>query len=84
MATAAKKAMWKVDRTGGLSFSDKHGLGQLTLLNGYTDNELAEDMKRGLVGQTLSVAQIKEWVMVEIDRKGTELREIGALPLLPH
>jgi three-Cys-motif partner protein len=60
-----KRAMWKVDRTGGFAFSDEHGLGQLTLLRGYADDQLATDMKRGLVGQTLSVAQVKEWVLVE-------------------
>jgi hypothetical protein len=60
-----KKAMWKVDRTGGFSFSDKHGLGQLTLLKGYSDTNLADDMKRGLIGKTISVGEVHEWVLVE-------------------
>jgi three-Cys-motif partner protein len=60
-----KKAMWKVDRTGGFSFSDKHGLGQLTLLTRYGDTELAADIKHGLAGRTLSIVRLKEWVLME-------------------
>jgi hypothetical protein len=60
-----KKAMWKVDQTGGFSFSDEHGLGQMTLLNRYSDDALATEMKKGLMGKTLTVEQVKEWVLVE-------------------
>jgi three-Cys-motif partner protein len=60
-----KKSMWKVDKTGGFSFSDKHGHGQLCLLTSYGEDRLEEDMARRLAGQTISLSQIKEWVLTE-------------------
>jgi hypothetical protein len=60
-----KKAMWKVDQTGGFSFSDKAGLGQLVLLTKYGEVQLEADMENGLGGRTLSVQAIKEWVLTE-------------------
>ena len=60
-----KKSMWKVDKTGGFSFSDKHGLGQLSLLTSYGDASLEAELERGLAGRTMSVLEIKEWVLTE-------------------
>jgi three-Cys-motif partner protein len=60
-----KKAMWKVDRTGGFSFSDKHGLDQLSLLTSYGEDRLEEELERGLAGRKISVLEIKEWVLTE-------------------
>jgi hypothetical protein len=60
-----KKAMWKVDQTGGFSFSDRDGFDQLTFLTTYTDDRLEADMERALAGRTLNVGAIKEWVLTE-------------------
>jgi three-Cys-motif partner protein len=60
-----KKAMWKVDQTGGFSFSDRAGLGQLFLLRKYGEIQLESDMEKGLAGRTLSIQDIKEWVLTE-------------------
>jgi three-Cys-motif partner protein len=60
-----KKAMWKVDTTGGFYFSDEHGLNQLSLLVSYAEDRLETDMQKQLAGRTMSVLAIKEWVLTE-------------------
>ncbi len=60
-----KKAMWKVDTTGGFYFSDEHGLNQLSLLVAYGDDRLEADMRKRLAGRTMSVLAIKEWALTE-------------------
>ncbi len=60
-----KKAMWKVDSTGGFTFSDKEGFGQLTMLGSYSDDDLAADLQRHLTGRTMSIGEVKEWVLVD-------------------
>jgi three-Cys-motif partner protein len=60
-----KKAMCKVDQTGAFSFSDKAGLGQFVLLKAYGDEQLERDLEKGLAGRTLSVQDVKEWVLTE-------------------
>jgi len=60
-----KDAMCKVDKTGGFCFSDEHGLNQLSLLATYSPDRLEADMQKALAGRTMSVLEIKEWVLTE-------------------
>ena len=61
-----KKAMRKVDRTGGFRFSDEDNPQQLRLLNdAYDDTWLAEELFTKLAGRTLTVKEIHEHVLTE-------------------
>jgi three-Cys-motif partner protein len=60
-----KKAMWKIDKTGGFAFSDKEGFGQLKFLTAYSDTQLGDDLARSLGGKRLKVAEVKEWVLTQ-------------------
>ncbi|MGA2070278.1 MAG: three-Cys-motif partner protein TcmP [Sedimentisphaerales bacterium] len=58
-----KSAMWKVDKTGGFRFSDNENPYQLALFASCTDKILAGEIKTKLSGQTLTVEQVKEFVL---------------------
>lgn len=60
-----KKAMRRVDRTGGFRFSDKDNPSQLNLFEDCTDDILAQDLISRLGGQKLTVLQVKEFVLTE-------------------
>lgn len=60
-----KGAMWGVDRTGGFRFSDNNNPCQLGLFESCSDEILAEEIKIKLAGQTLTVEQVKEFVLTE-------------------
>lgn len=61
-----KKAMWKVDNTGGFRFSDRDNPDQLSLLDVAFDQVwLADELASRLAGRTMSVAAIKEFVLTE-------------------
>jgi len=60
-----KRAMWKVDATGEFQFSDRLGLEQIPLLSSYDDTMLRNDLMSNFKGQTVSVRQIKEFVLTE-------------------
>ena len=60
-----KKAMWSVNKTGGFRFSDKDSPGQLRLLKDEFGQEwLAGELERKLAGRTMTVADVKEHVLV--------------------
>ena len=58
-----KKAMWKVDRSGGFEFSDKHAT-MLGALFTYDENALARDLVTSLDGQEMTVSEVQEYVLV--------------------
>jgi three-Cys-motif partner protein len=60
-----KKAMWKVDQTGGFTFNDRDGFAQFKFLTTYTDERLAADLAQALNGQTMTVGAINEWVLTQ-------------------
>jgi DsbC/DsbD-like thiol-disulfide interchange protein len=60
-----KKAMWSVDANGGFRFSDEDSPGQLRLLDEKFDQAwLAGQLSEKLAGRTMTVAEIKEHVLV--------------------
>lgn len=60
-----KKAMWSVDRSGGFKFSDKDNPNQLRLLDDQFDQPwLAEELETQLGGKEMTVADLKEFVLV--------------------
>lgn len=59
-----KKAMWKVDDSGGFRFSDRDEPGQLKLLRDEFDQEwLADRLAGNFPGQDVTVAQIRKYVL---------------------
>jgi hypothetical protein len=60
-----KKAMWKVDPTGGFRFSDKDDPSQLNLFRACTDEILAHELSSSLKGRTLTISQIGEFVLTQ-------------------
>jgi three-Cys-motif partner protein len=60
-----KKAMSKVDRSGGFRFSDKDNPLQLHLFSGYSERALAGELTRRLGGEILTVGEIGEFVLTE-------------------
>jgi three-Cys-motif partner protein len=58
-----KRAMWTVDRSGGFEFSDKFA-SQLGPLFTYGVADLARDLVKELHGQTMTVAEVEEYVLV--------------------
>jgi len=60
-----KKAMWSVDDSGGFRFSDRDNPGQLLLLKGLDDTWLADELSRRLAGKTVTVEEVKTFVLTE-------------------
>ena len=60
-----KKAMYRVDQSGGFRFSDKNDPAQLSLFKNYNEDELAEELFSTFQGKTISVFEIKEFVLTE-------------------
>ena len=60
-----KKAMGKVDSSGGFRFSDKDNLSQLNLFTNYKETMLADELISNLHGKTLTLFQVKEFVLTE-------------------
>jgi len=60
-----KKAMWSEDKSGGFRFSDRDQPGQLLLLKGFDDEWLADELSRRLAGKTLTVEEVKTFVLTE-------------------
>ena len=59
-----KKAMWKVDGTGGCRFSDKDNPQQMRLLkDSYDDAWLAETLAANLADKTMTVQEIHQYVL---------------------
>jgi len=58
-----KRAMWKVDPTGGFRFSDKDDPSQLTLFQNCSDEILAQELASNLGGKILTLIQLKEYVL---------------------
>ncbi|MCJ7729917.1 MAG: three-Cys-motif partner protein TcmP [Sedimentisphaerales bacterium] len=73
-----KGAMWGVDRTGGFRFSDNENPCQLGLFTSCSDEILADEIRTKLAGQTLTVEQVKEFVLT----KTPAYRFKGALKIL--
>lgn len=57
-----KRAMWKVDRSGGFEFSDKH-VGSMGRLFSYDDKWLAEQLEVELDGKEMEVGEVREYVL---------------------
>lgn len=60
-----KRAMWRVDPTGGFRFSDKDDPLQLNLFENYKVIMLAEELISNLHANTFTVFQVKEFVLTE-------------------
>jgi hypothetical protein len=62
-----KKAMWQVDDKGSFRFSDGDNPNQLTLgvMSGADDQWLANHIYTAFLGQSMTIGQIKEYVLVE-------------------
>jgi hypothetical protein len=61
-----KRAMWKVDKTGGFKFSDMDNRDQLRLLDEKFDEQwLAAELASRFAGKELTVAEVKEHVLIE-------------------
>lgn len=60
-----KRAMWRVDRTGGFRFSDKNDPSQLNLFKDYTDYALTEDLLSSFRGRKVTVSRVKEFTLTE-------------------
>lgn len=58
-----KKAMWKVDPTGGFRFSDNSNPRQLNLFTNYSKESLADELSRHFGNRTVEVADVKEFVL---------------------
>ena len=60
-----KKAMWKVDDTGSYQFSDRDDPNQMIMLKSGTPSWLAGELRKRLVGRTMSIGDLKEYVLTE-------------------
>jgi len=60
-----KRAMYKADPGGGFRFSDKDDPSQLNLFGSYQNEMLAQDLAVTLQGKTLTVSQVKEFVLTQ-------------------
>jgi three-Cys-motif partner protein len=60
-----KRAMWRVDRSGGFRFSDNEDPCQLNLFQNCTEETLADEISAGLAGRTLNGEQVREFVLTE-------------------
>lgn len=85
-----KEAMWRVDRSGGFEFSDKHA-SQIGPLFSYDDDALAHDLISSLNGKEMTVAAVQEYVLLNTPaysfktalgklERGGELRPVNARP----
>ncbi|HWP68834.1 MAG TPA: three-Cys-motif partner protein TcmP, partial [Rectinemataceae bacterium] len=82
-----KRAMWSVDKMGSFKFSDNDTPGQLSLLNhGYDQNWLADELSSAFAGQTVTVAEVKEHVLVStpcyLFREALKILETGRDPVV--
>lgn len=80
-----KNAMWKVDKTGQFRFSDKDHPGQVNFLNDmFTEQWLAEELSANLAGKTMTVAEVREYVLKETPcykfKKALRILETEAYP----
>ena len=85
-----KRAMHKVDPTGGFRFSDKDDPSQLGLFENYNDQILADDLTTTLKGKLLTVFEVKEYVLTETPAykyksalKLLEMNEVLKVPTPP-
>jgi hypothetical protein len=60
-----KRAMWRVDETGGFCFSDRDDPNQTRMLNKYDDDLLTRDLFSNFKGQTVKVSEIEKFVLTE-------------------
>jgi three-Cys-motif partner protein len=60
-----KKAMWAVNSTGEFRFSDEDNLSQLRMFETFNDAWLADELATRLAGRTMTVHEIKEYVLTE-------------------
>ena len=60
-----KKAMWSVDKSGCFQFSDKDNPNQFELFENYSDRHLASDIRQEFKNRTITVKQIKKFVLTE-------------------
>jgi three-Cys-motif partner protein len=60
-----KKAMWKVDQTGGFRFSDKYNVSQLNLFKNYTEEMLMQELISNFKGKEILLSEVNEFVLTE-------------------
>lgn len=60
-----KRAMFSADPGGGFRFSDKDDPAQLNLFGSYRDEMLVQELVTILRGKTLTVTQVKEFVLTQ-------------------
>lgn len=60
-----KKAMWKVDATGTYRFSDRDDPRQQRFFSTLSDEWLADELSRSLMGRTLTEDQVREHVLTK-------------------
>jgi three-Cys-motif partner protein len=60
-----KKAMWRVDPSGGFRFSDKDDPSQIHLFTEYTERSLADELTLNFTGKMVTVGEIAEFVLAE-------------------
>ena len=61
-----KRAMWRVDKTGSFRFSDQDNPEQIPLLDvSFSQEWLAEQLEIRLADRTMSVGEVKEFVLTE-------------------
>jgi hypothetical protein len=60
-----KKAMMRVDPSGGFRFSREGSPEQMTIFEQYGDQLLAQDLSKALKDQILTVEQVKEYVLTQ-------------------
>ena len=61
-----KRAMWRADKKGQYRFSDRvEGVGQESFLSTLHGDQLATELTERLTGQTLSEAQVQDFVLTK-------------------
>jgi len=60
-----KKAMCRVDPSGGFRFSDKDDPAQMHLFSEFTDQAMANELRGRFAGQSVRVYDVKEFVLAE-------------------
>ena len=58
-----KNAMWKVDESGGFTFSDKHG--DSPRMFRYSEADLERDLDREFRGREVTVRELHKWVLTK-------------------
>jgi hypothetical protein len=71
-----KEAMWKVDRTGGFTFSDATDPGQGTLFQDPHFEVLFQKIVSHFKGQDVTVGQIEHFVVAETAFRETHYKKI--------